>query len=872
MPPTRHYANQIAPSRLETTWGKQDQLGNEVFLTRCRKRRFYTVVQEMHLHPAIPAQTRFPSIHNPLLLMKPTSTLRLFLLAAGSSLLAISSASAQSWDGSSSGAWLDGTNWGGDVAAGSTASSDTDIAVFNVNANNTIGINMTTTGGNYYLGAIDNTNSAARTITNTSGTTGILTLNSATVNSVANTIIRNSTGGSLTIRNDNTSGTLGLALAGSSNVIQITSNGAVTINSNISGSGGITRQGAGTAFLNLTGNNSYTGVTAITAGAIAISSNNALGSSAAGANNTTIAATGATNGPRLLISGTISSAENITLTGTTEQNQYIGAIINTANTNTLSGNITLDGSAGLKISATGGTLNLTGNITQQTGKTNALVLQPLAGTAVINVSNAIAINGGELLIVGANGTAGALATLSGVSGSGIGQTTIGQRATLRLGVSNALNTSQNLIVSYGGTAAGEDMATFDLRGFNQTINALNGTGGSANASTNANRVVTNGAASGTSIFTVGNGGGSGTFNGQINNGATASIQLIKTGAGNQTLNDTNSYTGGTRIDGGTLTLGHATNTLADTGAVNVNGGTLALGTRTDTVGAVTLTSGNITGSGTGALTGTGSAYDVRSGSVSAILGGSVGLTKSTAGTVTLTGTNTYSGATQINAGTLAVNGGGSINNSAVTVNGGTFLYNSSVAYSGGLTFTSGTIAGTNLTGSLGNQIIGAGKTISPGNSPGTMATTDQTWANDGSYLWEINNITGTVGTDPGWDFLSGTGALSITATSVNPFDILITSLTLGNLAGNAVNFNNASNYNWMIADFSSISGFDVSDFSLLTGGFSNTFTGNFGISLGGVGAVPGDSSQIYLTYTAIPEPGAALIGSLGLLALLRRRR
>jgi MYXO-CTERM domain-containing protein len=37
--------------------------------------------------------------------------------------------------------------------------------------------------------------------------------------------------------------------------------------------------------------------------------------------------------------------------------------------------------------------------------------------------------------------------------------------------------------------------------------------------------------------------------------------------------------------------------------------------------------------------------------------------------------------------------------------------------------------------------------------------------------------------------------------------------------------------------------------------------------------MPGDNSQIYLTYvTAVPEPGAALIGSLGLLALLRRRR
>jgi hypothetical protein len=34
----------------------------------------------------------------------------------------------------------------------------------------------------------------------------------------------------------------------------------------------------------------------------------------------------------------------------------------------------------------------------------------------------------------------------------------------------------------------------------------------------------------------------------------------------------------------------------------------------------------------------------------------------------------------------------------------------------------------------------------------------------------------------------------------------------------------------------------------------------------------GDNSQIYLTYTSIPEPRAALLGGLGLLMLLWRRR
>src|SRR5205823_5873681 len=105
-----------------------------------------------------------------------------------------------------------------------------------------------------------------------------------------------------------------------------------------------------------------------------------------------------------------------------------------------------------------------------------------------------------------------------------------------------------------------------------------------------------------------------------------------------------------------------------------------------------------------------------SGNFAGTISGSGSVIKNTAGTLTLTGANTFSGGTTVSAGVLAVN----------NISG-------SGTGSGSVTVSGGTLQGT---GSIAGNLILAGGTVSPGNSIGTLNAASAT-LNSGSLSFEL---------------------------------------------------------------------------------------------------------------------------------------
>lgn len=471
------------------------------------------------------------------------------------------------------------------------------------------------------------------------------------------------------------------------------SNYVFTGSGKISGAAVLSLNGTGSLTLDNSTKNDFTGGVSVNAGRLQLGSGDANGNPGSGAitvngalvfNRTDNAlGAGTSLGP---ISGagfiTNNGSGTITLAGV---QPFTGVVVVNAGTLALSGPnavpTTLSSSAGVIIN---------GGIVQSLGD-NVL------GNA--NTTVPITINAGGALT--GNGTSGHLGGTLTINGG-----------TLRMD-GNQNNTT---------------FGTWDFNGavvvpggpITSTISALNVIPQQAGGSTFN---ITNGTTpSGIDLLV------SGSF---INGSSTHDTGIVKNGPGVMALDNNNTYTNGTIINGGTLQLGLATDAAALTSPLGWGNVTIASSSvlKFASGKGVTVTN-TITDDGSGTLL-------------------------SSAGTNILGGANSYAGATVVTAGTLALANGGTINSSSlISVNNATLDISTggTVASSGALSLTNSTfIFGTNIVASLGS--------VTANNSTLTLPI--------------LSSINATVGT-----FVSAGATNTINVASVLGYPVYPTNLTL----------------------------------------------------------------------------------------------
>ena len=494
----------------------------------------------------------------------------------------------------------------------------------------------------------------------------------------------------------------------------------------LSGGGSLTKIGTGTLTLSTAA--TYTGGTTIKNGMVTMNTTGVLGTNTvtleggslkSGADGVAIdmpvyvgaSQTGNVITPnRMTWSGAVSGSGTLNVAVTTTVTRF-----DLQNTWTnFSGNLNFTGSGGIRLIDNGGTfdpnsfrnlaLNLAGSVslnpvTYSGGGT--ILIGSLASTNTssalgggsagratysvggLNTSTTFAgsIAGNSALTKTGTGTL----TLSGTNNTYTGATTI-SAGTLALSGSGSLASTTTMAVSSG--------ATFDVGGRSQEIAGLSGAGSVTNAS---------------GILTVNNTNSS-TFSGALSGAGS----LTKAGSGTLILSGNNAYSGGTLVSAGKLRLDRTT--AAGTGTITQTDGTSTLEINTTGTVANAMDIYNISTLQSVTLSGNktlnNATYTVASSTTttdSGNLSGTGGVTKEGAGTLILTGDNSYTGAVAVNAGLLNLNsstGGAAATTSTVSVaSGATLLVSQSnqVSDIAEVTLSGGTIR----RGSGASEVFGA---------------------------------------------------------------------------------------------------------------------------------------------------------------------
>jgi fibronectin-binding autotransporter adhesin len=539
--------------------------------------------------------------------------------------------------------------------------------------------------------------------------------------------------------NSSTTGTIDVSTAATT----LTMNGAGT------GGGGLIKAGAGT--LLFTTAQGYSGNTTVSAGTLLVNSPGSIGSANVSvASSATLGGTGTLSGVVTPASGGIIAPGG---TGTVGILTVGGLTMNTG------GQVNFEFGSGndqMTVSNAGGLTLNSGNIfLYNTGTTTAFAIN---GTyTLFNINGGLGGSLDNLTI--SNPTAGKFYSLN--SSSTAVNLVIGDATTLAWSNGNGTNlwtdtgnwtggVFPNAVGQTASFGAASGSGNINLNG-NKTVSGIvfNNTGTSYNLTGSGSLILDNGAAAGAITVTSGTHTISVpvTLNGAVavmttnladsltlGGNVTGPSPVTMTGPGALNLTGNNSFTtlsiNGSTVNvgtGTTGTLGSGAVTLSNNATLNFNtnsnynygqnitgSGILGqIGAGTTTVGAVNVSSVNVSNgalitttlnqtnginvTGTGSLTASG-----------AVSGGGKLIVNSPTGTVSLGGSNSYSGGTELDAGKIVLNNAGAFPaNTGLAVNGGTLDMNAnSITISNILDLTTSTGAITN------NGSVGTTSTVS----------------------------------------------------------------------------------------------------------------------------------------------------------------
>jgi len=417
--------------------------------------------------------------------------------------------------------------------------------------------------------------------------------------------------------------------------------------------------------LTLSSANTYSGLTTVTNGVLTVQNASALGSTDAG----TVVASGG----RLELDGGVTiTGEALTISGAGGANFFNGALNARSGVNQWTGGITIAANDSRSGAQAGASVEVSGPISSG-GNAHSVTFRPADTTATVIVSGANTYVGPTTLTGGLVTASSLNSVVGGSASSSFGAPTTVPNGTITFGAAEGTGLlytgsgeTTDRVINLGGTtqsgridqsgsgllkftsaftATGLGSKTLTLQGSTAgsgeiagsiadqptvgstlltttfaagattiTLNsvqgisvgaAISGTGIAASTTVSAVNAATRVVTLSTPATATGNAGNTITVTGLTN-----STFVAKAGTGTWTLSGTNTYTGGTAVNAGTLKLDYAsgndTTKLADTSALTLAGGTLELagGTHAEVVASTTLAAGTfsrLTGTPGGAV-------------------------------------------------------------------------------------------------------------------------------------------------------------------------------------------------------------------------------------------------------------------------------